>query len=937
MEARKAFDEGQRLAEAVRYAEAVPLIERALELSTANHGEAHPEVARCLDLLGNTRRQQGDFARAEPLLQRGLAIREAVYGKHHPDVARSLHNLAYLHYFQGLYARAEPLYERALAIQEATLGAHHPDVARSLRGLAILYKARGHHARAKSLYERALATQEATLGAHHPDVAELLNSLALLHEEQGDHARAQELHERALAIRKAALGKDHPYTAESLDNVASLYSSQGAYARAEPLLQHALAIREAVYGKHHPDVARSLQSLASLHYFQGNHARAEPLYQRALELQEAALGTHHLYVAESLYYLARLRLAQQRLAEALPLFERAFAISEAHLRQEVFSFSEERTTSVLHLLRAYEECLYALVRAHPDDARVRDLVLTTVLLRKSRSVEEVADTSRIIYRSLNQADRETFERLRTLRTQLATLSLAGPASLPPADYRQRLKVLADQGDDIEANLARRSAPLRSRYAPPPPEKLIGLVAQSLPRNSVLVEFVAYRDSPLVPSPGTPPSRTPSEPRYLALLLFADGGTRALDLGPAASIDDAAVRLHAALADSTVAYRPAAQALYTRVFRPLLPLLGEVRHLFLSLDGQLALVPFAALHDGHHFLLDDWDITYLTSGKALLPRAKEAPPARSVVILANPEFGSSPVGSLQAARATQKPSERSASFQHFFTRNLDLADQPWPPLPGAEEEAYAIKRLLPQAELLLGRAATKDALLKLAAPGILHIATHGFFLGDASVSEDTRAVGYFGAVGDKGPRHLPSHPLLRSGLVLASARTSEARPGAVHRGDLIVTALELAGLDLWGTQLVVLSGCDTGRGDVKLGQGVYGLRHALLVAGAETMVTSLWKINDDTTRQLMESYYHHLLAGQGRSSALRRAMRALRARQPHPHFWAPFIAIGQDAPLRGLAPLPTRTPRRCRERGARTHLANRRCAPVPGRPGSGGPG
>lgn len=120
----------------------------------------------------------------------------------------------------------------------------------------------------------------------------------------------------------------------------------------------------------------------------------------------------------------------------------------------------------------------------------------------------------------------------------------------------------------------------------------------------------------------------------------------------------------------------------------------------------------------------------------------------------------------------------------------------------------------------------------------------------------------------------------------------------------MTALELAGLDLWGTQLVVLSACDTGRGDVKLGQGVYGLRRAFVVAGAETVVMSLWKVRDDTTPQLMEAYYRNLLAGQGRASALREAMRTLRLSKPHPYYWAPFIALGRDTPLRSFTGTPS---------------------------------
>ncbi len=227
-----------------------------------------------------------------------------------------------------------------------------------------------------------------------------------------------------------------------------------------------------------------------------------------------------------------------------------------------------------------------------------------------------------------------------------------------------------------------------------------------------------------------------------------------------------------------------------------------------------------------------------------------------------------------------------------------------------KEAEAIQRLLPQAQLFLGAEATKEQLLRVPSPGILHVATHGFFLEDAPIPEGSRAVGHFGAMGDNVRAPRPSDPLLRSGLVLAGARGLKGHSPSSASSlpeKTLVTALELAGLNLWGTELVVLSACDTGRGDVKLGQGVYGLRRALVAAGAETVVMSLWKVNDDTTRQLMEDYYRNLLAGQGRATALREAMRALRQGQPHPHYWAPFIALGSDAPLRAITPLVRETP------------------------------
>ncbi|WP_309890016.1 CHAT domain-containing tetratricopeptide repeat protein, partial [Archangium sp.] len=889
------------------YGRAEPLYARALAIREGALGKDHPDVAASLNNLATLYRDQGHYGRAEPLYARALAIRDGALGKDDPKVASSLNNLAILYRDQGQYGRAEPLYERALAIGEGTLGKNHPDVARSLNNLANLYYVQGHYGRAEPLYERALAIREGVLGKDHPDVATSLNNLASLYYVQGQYGRAETLYERALAIREGALGKDHPDVAASLNNLAILYRHQGHYGRAEPLLERALAVMERALGKDHPDVASLLHSLANLYSDQGQYGHAEPLLERALAIWEGALGKDHPDVTISLKDLAVLRFAQHHLAESLSLYERAFFLSEQHLRQEVFGFSEARLTSVLQLLRAEEERLYALARAHPDQERIRHLALTAALLRKNRSAEEIAATSRIIYRGLGPEDRETFERLRALRTHRSMLSLAGPGRRSPENYQQRLKELADQGDALEAELARRSEPLRALHVLPPPAEFLERVAAVLPKDGALVEFVAYNDRPIVPRSGTFPNQRPSDVRYLALLLFADGHTHIFDLGPAAPIDSAASRLRDALASGDVAYQQDAQAFYKRVFRPLVPLLGKTRRLFLSPDGQLALVPFAALHDGKRFLVDAFDIIHLTSGKDLLRRPEAQSSARSVVVLADPDFGATPTASSLTQEGSPAMAQRLDSVERIFSAlRSELPDTAWQRLPGTRKEAEAIKRLFPQAQLLLDGNATKDALLKLETPGLLHIATHGFFLAapaDARLEEaaapgDTRKVGNLGAIVDAGPNRSPD-PLLRSGLVLAGGNALAAQSGSSRMEDSLVTALELAGLDLWGTQLVVLSACDTGRGDVMQGQGVYGLRRALVVAGAETVVTSLWQVNDETTRELMEAYYDNLLAGQGRAEALRRAMRALRQKKPHPKSWAAFIAIGQDAPLRGL--------------------------------------
>jgi CHAT domain-containing protein/Tfp pilus assembly protein PilF len=889
------------------YDRAEPLYQRALEIRTATQGKNHPSVAGLLNNLAVLYDRQGLYRRAEPLYQRALEIREAAFGKDHPIVATSLGNLAILYAEQGLYGRAEPLYRRALEIREATLGPHHPDVAASLGNLANVYSDQGMYRQAEPLYQRALAIKEASVGKGHPDIAIPINNLAVLYHRQGLYDRAEPLYQRALEIREAAFGKDHPDVAASLNNLADIHAARGSYGRAEALYQRSLAIYEAVLGKNNPEVSQTLNSLAHVYAEQGLYGRAGPLYQRALATHEATLGKNHPAVARSLNDLAVLRLAQRRLGAAVPLLTRAFAVSEQRLRHEALDFSEARLASFLQLLRADEERLYALVRAHPEDASVRRLALSAALLLKGRSLEETADISRMVYRSLGSQERETFERLRGLRTQLASLSLQGPGSRPLPVYQKQLQELAEQGEALEANLAQRSAPLRALTALPSPAVVVDRVARALPGDAALIEFISYEDRPLVPGPGARKSQL----RYLALVLFPDATTRAIDLGPAEPIDSAALHLRAALASQDVSFQAQAQTLYQLAFRPLRALLGKTHRLFLSPDGQLALVPFSALHDGHQFLVEAFDFTYLTSGKDLLPRTLKTAPASSVVVLADPDFDASLQPLVFSKEEDSAPNQRSASLEHFFSSLREgSAPRAWAtaPLPGTRHEAEAIQRLLPQAQLFLGAEATKQRLLQLPTPGILHLATHGFFLEDAPTPEGSRGVGHFGAMGEEPADSRPPDPLLRSGLLLAGAGALTSSSQAPSDGAL-VTALELAGLDLWGTQLVVLSACDTGRGDVKRGQGVYGLRRAFIVAGAETVVTSLWKVDDQTTSALMEAYYRNLLAGQGRATALREAMRALRTTLPHPHAWAPFIALGSDAPLRTLAPAAPNRPRK----------------------------
>jgi CHAT domain-containing protein/tetratricopeptide (TPR) repeat protein len=330
-EADKLNAEVNRLDQAGKYSDAIPVAKQVLALRETALGPDHPDVAQSLNELARLYRAQGRYADAEPLYVRAITIFEKALGPDHPWVGTSVNSLAVLYYTQGRYAEAEPLYKRSLALREKALGPDRPDVGASLNNLAALYRDQGRYAEAEPLYKRTITIFEKALGADHPNVGSALNNLAALYYAQGRYAEAEPLYKRSLALREKALGPDHPDVGNSVNNLAALYYDQGRYAEAEPLVKRSLVLREKALGPDHPEVGVSLNNLAELYRTQGRYAEAEPLYKRALALREKALGPDHPDVGNALNNLAALYRDQDRYAEAEPLYRRSLALREKAL------------------------------------------------------------------------------------------------------------------------------------------------------------------------------------------------------------------------------------------------------------------------------------------------------------------------------------------------------------------------------------------------------------------------------------------------------------------------------------------------------------------------------------------------------------------------------------------------------------------------------
>ncbi|MEC4802779.1 MAG: CHAT domain-containing tetratricopeptide repeat protein, partial [Jaaginema sp. PMC 1080.18] len=655
----------------------------------------------------------------------------------------------------------------------------------------------------------------------------------------------------------------------------------GNYSEVESLLQQALAIYEQTYGSDHPSFAGSLSVLARLYSDMGNYSEVESLLQRALAIDEQTYGSNHPSVASSLTGLVRLYQVQGDIALATDYLSRSLNIKENNLSLIFTTGSEAQKQAYMNTLSDETHGVISLhLQDAPNNPEAAQIAFTTLLRRKGRILDALTENIQLIRENLTPENQQLLDELTNTRTQLANLIYNKPENISQDAYETQVANLKAEANQLEAELSRRSAEFRTISQ----SITIAAIQQQIPADAALVELTLYRPFDAQAEPG----QRWGEPRYAAYILQATGAPQWVDLGEAAPINAAAKALQNSLASygSLDTLRDNARQLDAMLMQPIRAKLGDKTHILLSPDSQLNLIPFAALVDeNNQYLVENYQITYLTTGRDLLRLENKQEPRQASVIVANPDYDEPGVNNSEIA--FNRGSNR---------RSNDLDSIRFGALPGTAREAEAIQPLLPNATVLTQLEATEQAIKQVEAPRILHIATHGFFLNVDLVAPSANPFDNRGGVlgirleSETSAPVDQENPLLRSGLALAGihARSSGADE------DGVLTALEVAGLNLRGTQLVVLSACETGVGDVANGEGVYGLRRALAIAGAESQLISLWKVSDRGTEELMVDYYQRLIDGEGRSDALRQVQLAMLndAEYQHPYFWAAFIPSGE---------------------------------------------
>ena len=887
-ESRKLRTAAAQLSDEDKFAAARPLLERALVLVEGARGAEDTQVADVASQLAGVYMGLSDTARAEPLYVRALAIMDKTPGVEHPATAFVRSRLATLYSIVGQRPRAEGMAREALDVIERALGPEHLWFVRCLGTLAAFRNDAGDFKQTEELLRRQTAILEKIEYTDSVTYASALNNLGEIYLRQRDYDRAEGFLRRSLAIGEQVRGPDSWFISNPLGNLGIIALQRQDFATAAAYGRRALSIRERIAGPDNPDLSLLLNNLANIYHETGDDAQALETHFHALRIGENAFGGYHRFTLLSAANIAIIYTAAGDLPNAIAFQRRVDTIIEKQLGLNLAVGSERQKLAFVNGVSERTDRTISLhLHEAPGDPDAGALAALVLLQRKGRVLDAMTDIfAAVRQRVVDPKDQELMDRLRDATAQLARLALTAPHGADPEARQHQIKELEAQKEQLEGALSEHSAELRAHLQP----VTVEAVQAALPGDAALLEFAVFR-------PFDPRAERMADaygaPHYAVYIVRKDAAPRGLDLGPAAAIDAAIDALRQALRDpKRTDLRRRARVVDEQVMRPLRAFVGGATRLLISPDGELNLVPFEALVDEHgRYLIQRYAMSYLTSGRDLLrmqlPRMSRGNP----VIVADPFFGEP-----EGVRGEEPTRQASAPLsRRSVTSGEDLSTMYFAPIAGTATEGRAIKALFPEATLLTGRRARKATLQRLDAPRMLHIASHGFFLQDIGRDPQAPAAPPVGGTRAMSASGATANPLLRSGLALAGANLTLA----AHENG-ILTALEASSLSLWGTKLVTLSACDTGVGEIRNGEGVYGLRRAFVLAGTETLVMTLWPVSDSVTREPMAAYYAGLRAGLGRGDALRRAKLAMLKRKgrQHPFYWATFIQSGEWASLDG---------------------------------------
>lgn len=816
------------------YSQELEIHQQALDIIQKKLGSDHASTVDVLKSMGVTCRRLGDFEKGRELIERALEIQKKYSAPESAEIGALMSNLASIHGDVGDNDKARDFHEQALRILDKTLGPNHPLTAHTMDNLGLCYDRMGDYKKGQELHTRALPVIEKAYGHDHSSTAHIIRNCARSYLNNGDSRKARELYEQVLAIRVRVYGPDHPFTAETLGSLADTFDQEVDHLHARELQIQALKIYENAMGPESLDAAKAMDDLAENYASTGNYNKALELYEKALPIFEAVLGPQHSSTAYALLQLSSALYMTDQTSLARSYAARAASALERNLQSALLSDEAAR-------LKWQDNNLPVDVLA----CLLRPEQLAQLSLRWKGIVMDSLLEDRALAKTFAK-DKDTAQQLRELRSLQIKLSRLSFTQ----DKTNESAGISEQISAIQRKMANRTHVFGRVRASA--DLTLDSILPALSGGVMFVDFIEFSDPKLTGN---------AKLHYGANLLTEDGNPVFIRIPDREGIDRTIDAVLAALQkrDEKLLLANLSE-LSEKLWKPIANKIpSSIQRLIICPDGKLNFVSFAALLDSEmKFVCEKYLLNYVATARDSSQRASESG-RKAIAIFANPTFDSS-----SAETFSNQVTMRSCEISAFGKVKL-------PPLPGTATESESLNKTAAslgwETNTFLAKDATEKQIRSIHQVSILHLATHGFYLqSQVPFQEKSRAIHLESTDKSVMPiakRDGSVNPMRASGIALAGAQSTfqSWKDGVAPDpdNDGILMAEEVAGLNLDGTWLVSLSACETGVGEARSGEGVFGLRRAFMMAGAQNLLMTLWPVNDSTTTDIMSDFYKKCLA------------------------------------------------------------------------------
>ncbi|MBP5502449.1 MAG: CHAT domain-containing protein [Bacteroidales bacterium] len=820
------------------YIEAIKYGAKALQLYKKILGVEHPVYATALDNLADYYSKIGHYSEAIRFATLAMNIKKKNYGEGNPDYAISLSHLAYYNYIIGNYTEAIRYETMATEISKKVFGEKTIEYANTLNNLASYYSTIGNFTEAISLVTKAMTIKKGLFGEEHPEYATSLSNLAVYYSETGNYTEAIRLEKIAMNIRKNVLGEDHSEYATSLNNLAYFYSELSDYSEAIRLSTIAMEIKKKALGEEHIEYATTLGNLACFYFENGKFEEATELGTLAKEIKEKILGKNHPDYAILLSNLIFSYLAINKYDDAINYTKQTYKCFSSIILEYFSSMTTKERSDVWKQYSIFFTNGLPYIAVQHHDATSTTLAYNGQVLSKGLLLNAELEIQKILEQSNDTTFVNLYYKIRQDRVILDNLYQIAPENRE-MDADSLAKVI-----DREEHILVQSSKELGDYT-----KNLSInwtdVQKKLKGNDVAIEFASFTDDKNLSV-------------YIALVLKK--GMTAPELVLLDYSDN-----------DTIDYTTT--TLYNKIWKPLDNYLQGVQNVYFSPSGKFHTI-------GIEYLSDD-------SGEIF---AKKYNAYR---LSSTRELAIDRVVNLNKKASVYGGIVYNFTQDDWQNVSEDAERAGITFLKGAKVESEEITNILSEnsfnVEYGTDKAATEESFKKLSGSGIkiLHIATHGFY------EPESKEKSFANLLSSDDEHSQEDLSLSRSGLFFAGANTAldpEQRkyiPEGVDDG--ILTAKEISRMDFKGLDLVVMSACQTGLGEVT-SEGVFGLQRGFKKAGAQTIVMSLWKVNDKPTKELMTEFYRNLVAGKSKREAFISAQDKIRVKYIDPKMWAGFIMV-----------------------------------------------